>query len=122
MGILSDVKTILDALNIPCETGTMSDLAEDTYCVLVPIAESSLWGDDTIDTNVEECMISLYTKGNYITVKTNIIKALLEGGYTITDRRYIEYESTTHYYHYEIFVEHPYAFAEEEQNNESEEN
>lgn len=125
MGILSDLTSIFTALKIPCETGKMSSVAADTYVVLVPIAEESLWGDDTIDINVEECMISLYTKFNYKTIKKTIIDTLLSGGYTITDRRYVEYEEDTMYYHYEIYVEHPYPYEppeeeDEEENSESE--
>ena len=118
MCILNELKEILDGLGIPNETGRMSSAAPDTYCVLVPESEDSLWADDVIDTDVEECMISLFAKGNYVNVKNRIIQKLVADGYTVTDRRYIEYEDDTGYFHYCITVEHPYPYILSEEKRE----
>ena len=118
MGILSEIKTLLNGLSIPCETGRMSSPAPDEYCVLVPLGEESLWGDDTIDTDVEECIISVFTKGNYINLKKMIIRALLSNVFAVTGRGYIGYEDDTGYFHYEITVEHPYPYNEENESKE----
>ena len=113
MGILSEIKKVLDTLHIPCETGRMSSPVPDGYCVLVPLGEDSLWGDDTIDTDVEECIVSVFTKGNYIKMKNTLIRALLLNGFTVTGRAYIGYEEDTGYFHYEITAAHEYPFSEE---------
>ncbi len=120
MGILNELTSIFSSLSIPCETGRMSSPAPDTFCVLIPVGESSLWGDDGIDVNVEECVISLFTKENYIALKNRIISALLACGFTVNDRRYIEYEEDTGYFHYEITVESPYPFTANYESEEKE--
>ena len=48
--------------------------------------------------------MSLYSQGNYMKDKNAIVKALLAHDFTITDRRYIGYETETGYHHYNVDV------------------
>ena len=78
MNILSEVKSIIETLNIPVETGTFSDKAPDEYIVLVPLADSfPLNADDEPQTDKQELRISIFTKGNYIRLKNRIVFFIL---------------------------------------------
>jgi ribose 5-phosphate isomerase RpiB len=61
---------------------------------------------------VSEVRISLFSKGNYIQRKNQIVKALLAGDLTITDRRYIGHEDDTSYHHYAIDVAKNYELED----------
>ena len=56
--------------------------------------------------------LSLYVQGNYIRRKNAIVKALLAADFTITDRRFVGYETDTKYYHVNIDVAKSYAQEE----------
>jgi len=118
MNILSEVKTILASLNIPIETGVFKDTAPTSYIVLVPLSDSyPLNADDTPQTDEQELRISLFTKGNYISIKNQIVARLVTNYFTITDRRYNGYDTETGYYQYTIDVAKIYEIEtiEEEQ-------
>ena len=78
MNILSEVKSIIETLNIPVETGVFSDKAPDEYIVLVPLADSfPLNADDEPQTDKQELRISIFTKGNYIRLKNRLTGRLI---------------------------------------------
>ena len=105
MSLLSDLTAILAPLNIPIETGVFKDKAPDTYLVLVPMSDSfTLHADNAPGIDIQEVRISIYTKGNYSTLKNNIVQALLSADLTITGRNYIGYETDTGYHHYNVDV------------------
>ena len=113
MNLLSDLKTILSALEIPVETGVFSDQAPDRYLVLVPLDEEfGYFADDLPCTDVQRVRMSLYTKGNYLKLKNRVIRSLLNADMTITDRRYLGFEPDTKYHHYNIDVENVYETEE----------
>ena len=113
MSLLSDLTAILAPLNIPIETGVFKDKAPDTYLVLVPMSDSfSLHADNVPGVDIQEVRISIYTKGNYSTLKNNIVQALLSADLTITGRNYIGYETDTGYHHYNVDVANYYEMEE----------
>lgn len=113
MSILSDLINTLKPLNVPIETGVFTDKAPNKYIVLTPIDEYFLlFGDNAPLVDISSVRISLYTKGNYLSLKNSIVKALINDGYTLTNRQYIGYETETMYHHYNIDVENYYETEE----------
>ena len=105
MSILADIQTVVKNLNIPVETGVFSDTPPEKYMVVVPLEDTfDLHADNAPGYDVQEARISLFSKSNYISEKNKLVKALLSADFTITDRRYIGYETDTGYHHYAVDV------------------
>lgn len=114
MSLLSELTSLLDGQNVPVETGVFSDPAPDRYAVLTPIVDTyDLFSDNAPGQDVEEVRISLFDKGNYLSVKRRIEKALLSAEITITERRYVDRDDNTGYHHYAIDVAKNYEIQEE---------
>ena len=113
MSILADLNTALSALDLPIETGVFKDEAPDRYLVIVPMVDSfALHADNSPGVDVQEVRLSLYSKGNYIKDKNTLVKTLLSNDFTVTDRRYIGYETETGYHHYAVDVAKHYQMEE----------
>ena len=113
MTILAEINTLLSEMSIQAETGKLSDKALDEYVVLVPISDNfSFFCDDMPKYETSEVRLSIFTKGNYINFKNKIVKGLLDKNFTITDKRYVEYENDTGYHHYNIDVAKYYEMEE----------
>lgn len=113
MSVLSDINATLEPLGIPLETGVFKDEAPNKYIVVVPMADSfELHADNTPGYDVQEARISLYAKGSYTKDKNAIVRTLLGADFTITDRRYIGYETETGYFHYNVDVAKHYEMEE----------
>ena len=109
MNLLLELHTILADCGVPVETGVFSDKAPDTYLVITPLSDSfALHADDQPGMDVHEARLSLYCTGNYLRVKNALVRALLAAEITITDRRYIGFETDTGYHHYAIDVAKSY--------------
>lgn len=105
MSILSELKILAQALEIPAETTAFTETAPDCYLILTPIVDTyPLFGDNAPLVDMNEVRLSLYCRGNFLEVKRTLEGALLDSGFTITDRRYIGYESDTKYHHIAIDV------------------
>jgi len=105
MSMLQELNMIVENAGLPVETGVFSGIAPDEYVVVTPASERfDLFSDNAPGMNIEEVRLSLYTKGSYIEKKDMLARMLLTAGFTITDRRYIEHEDDTGYYHYAIDV------------------
>lgn len=112
MSLLQEINTLLSPL-IPVETGIFSDTAPDRYLVITPLADTfELYTDDKPKNEIQEARLSLYDKGNYMSLKNQIVRALLDADFTITDRRYIGHEDDTGYHHYAIDVAKSYELEE----------
>ena len=112
MSILAELNTLLSP-TLPVETGVFSEKPPDEYLVLTPMTdEFPLFGDNTPIIDLSEVRISLFSKGNYLQRKRQITLTLLDADFTITDRRYIGYESDTGYHHYAIDVAKSYELEE----------
>ena len=113
MSVLADIQSALSALDIPVETGVFSDAAPAKYIVVVPIVDTfDLHADNAPGIDVQEARLSLYAQGNYMADKNAIVKMLLGADFTITDRRYIGYETETGYHHYAVDVAKHYEMEE----------
>lgn len=105
MSILSRLNSLLTNLQIPVETGTFSKNAPDEYVVITPLTDTfEVHADNRPHFEVQEARLSLFSKNNYLLRKNQIVSALLDNDFTVTDRRYIGYENDTGYYHYVIDV------------------
>ena len=113
MSVLADIQTALADLNIPVETGVFTDKAPAKYIVVIPVADTfDLHADNAPGIDVQEARLSLYVQGNYMADKKALVKTLLGADFTITDRRYIGYETETGYHHYAVDVAKHYEMEE----------
>ena len=113
MSLLSELNTIAESCGVPVETGIFSDVAPDTYLVLTPLSDSfDLHADNQPSVDVQEIRPSLFCKENYTKIKNQLVKAVLNADMTITDRRYIGFETDTGYHHYAIDVAKSYVWEE----------
>ena len=103
MSILSDLVSIMDALDIPVETGVFSGKPPDVYVVLTPLADTfEMYADNTPQYETQEARISLFSKGNYFRLKLQIVNAVLESDLSVTNRRYIGHDDQTGVHHYVV--------------------
>lgn len=110
MSILEELNTLLEPI-LPIETGVFSKVPPDKYVIITPMADSfELFADNKPGLEVQEVRLSLYAKGNYLTVKNKIVRSLLSADFTITDRRYIGHEDDTGYHHYAIDVAKEFVY------------
>ena len=113
MSLLSELNTIAGGCGIPVETGVFTDPAPDTYLVLTPLSDSfDLHADNQPSIDVQEVRLSLFCKENNTKIKNRLVKAVLNADMTITDRRYIGFETDTGYHHYAIDVAKSYTWEE----------
>ena len=105
MNILEELNVLFDGLDIKVETGIFSNIAPDEYVVVTPMADGfPLFADNLPEYDQQEARLSIYSKGNYLALKSQIIGALLSADFTITARQYIGHEDDTSYHHYAIDV------------------
>lgn len=103
MSLLSELKTIIEARDIPVETGVFSSLAPDVYVVLTPMTDTlSAYADNYPQFEIQEVRVSLYDKGNYNATQRALTSDFLDAGITITDRRYIGREDDSGYNHFAV--------------------
>lgn len=109
MNALNELNAILDGMNIPVETGVFSNKAPDTYVVLTPLIDVfDIYADNRPEVDIQEVRLSLFTKNNYLNRVTDIVVALFNADFTITEKRYIDHEDDTGYHHYAIDVAKEY--------------
>ena len=112
MNLLQTLTALLSDL-LPVETGLFSDTAPEQYLVLTPLADSfAVHADNTPQAEVQEVRLSLFAQGNYLAIKNQIVRRLLDAELTITDRRYLGHEDTTGYHQYAIDVAKEYEWEE----------
>ena len=110
MSILEELTRLLDSLGIAVETGIFSGVAPDEYVVITPLSEIfELYADNLPRAETQEARLSLYSRGNYQRRKNQIVRALLGADFTITERRYLEYEGDTGYHAYYVDVAKNYT-------------
>ena len=113
MSLLLELNTIAGGCGIPVETGVFTDPAPDTYLVLTPLSDTfDLHADDHPGIDTQEVRLSLFCRENYMKIKNTLVRALLAADVTVTDRRYIGFETDTGYHHYAIDVAKSYVWEE----------
>lgn len=91
------------------------DNAPDMYTVITPLSDVfDLHADNAPHIDIQEARISIFTKANYVELKNAITKALLQNGFTITDRRYLGFETGAGYHHYAVDAAKHYEYDMEE--------
>ena len=112
MSFLSELTALVSPL-IPVETGVFSETPPDRYAVITPMVDTfELYTDDKPRHEIQEARLSLFDKGNYMAMKNQIVRNLIDADFTITDRRYIGHEDDTGYHHYAIDVAKNYELEE----------
>ena len=100
MSLLLELKTVIEAVGLPVETGVFSDEPPDESVVVTPLADTyELHADNLPEYETQEARLSLFSRGNYLKRKKQLSKALLAADFTITDRRYIGHEDDTGQFH-----------------------
>lgn len=113
MSILEDLNKDLKELDIYIEVASLSVKAPDSYIILTPIYDDyEIFADNLPLRSIESVRISLFSKGNYLALKKRLESLLLKKDYTVSSRKYINFEPDTKYYHYAIDVEKDYEVEE----------
>lgn len=113
MSLLSDLTTIAANAGIAVETGVFQDSAPEEYLVLTPLSDTfDIFADNDPGIDVQEVRVSLFTTGSYPKRKNSLIRAFLAADLTITDRRYLGYDTETGYHNYAIDVANYYEMEE----------
>jgi len=103
MSILHELNLTLGILDISVETGVFKGKAPDEYLVITPLVDTfGFYADNRPRYEVQEVRISLFSKNNYLKRKNQIVNALLDNDFIISDRRYIGFEENTGYHHFVI--------------------
>lgn len=112
MSFLSELTALLSPL-VPIETGVFSSPPPERYLVITPMADTfELYADNLPSHEMQEARLSLFDKGSYTALKTQIVRALIAADFTITDRRYVGHEDDTGFHHYAIDVAKHYDVEE----------
>lgn len=113
MSLPSELKSIIEGVGLPLETGVFTNAPPEEYVVITPLVDTyELHADNLPNYETAEARLSLFSKGNYLKRKKQLSSALLKADFTITDRRYIGYENDTGYHHYAIDVAKLYELEE----------
>lgn len=102
--LLEHLTTTCEAQGLPVRVGLYTETPlPEAFVVLTPLVDTlAMYGDNTPGAQIEEARLSLYARGNYLTLRDQLTAALLAGGVTITSRSYIGFEDETSYHHYAI--------------------
>lgn len=112
MNALSELIALLSPI-LPIESISFTRTPPPKYAVLIPLLDEDVcFCSDFPDYEQQEVRISLYTKDNYIKLKNRIVQLLRRSDFTITEKRFIDYEADTGYYHYAIDVAKIYETEE----------
>ena len=104
--LLEQLTMIADKLGLPFEVGLYTTTpAPETYLVATPLTDVlDVFADNQPSVEVEEVRLALFTRGNYLDLRSRITRALLDTGLTITARTYVGFEADTGFHHYAIDV------------------
>jgi hypothetical protein len=102
--ILTQLTALLTPI-LPVETGIFSGKAPDEYIVITPMADVfELHADNLPQAETQEARLSLFSKGNYVQRKNQIVSALLAADFPITARLYNGFDGETNYHGYTVDV------------------
>ncbi|MBP3479528.1 MAG: hypothetical protein J6K03_08645 [Oscillospiraceae bacterium] len=113
MSLLSDLTAIAANAGIAVETGVFQAAPPEEYLVLTPLSDTfDIFADNDPGVDVQELRVSLFTTGNYTKRKNALIRDFLAADLTITDRRYLGYDTETGYHNYAMDVANYYEMEE----------
>jgi hypothetical protein len=95
----------LKPINIPVSINENVDKKAESFIIIIPLYDGfDVFADNMPGVEINEIELAVYSKGNYLKLVKDISALLLGTGFTITGRRYIEYEKDTKLHHYIIDV------------------
>jgi len=107
--ILKDIQAALTSTGLPVETGIFNGKPPEAYLVITPMNDLfELYADNLPQHEIQEARLSLFTKHNYMARKNEIVRLLIAGDFTITDRRYMGLERDTSFHHFAIDIAKEY--------------
>ena len=113
MSITAALDALITSLGLPVETGVFSGKAPEEYVVVTPLADTfPLHCDNQPEYETQEVRLSLFCRGNYLARKRQIVRALIQAGFTITDRHYAGREDDTGYHNYSVDLSQTYRLEE----------
>lgn len=99
------IRDTLQSLNIPVSINENVDKNAVSFIIIIPLYDGfDVFADNKPSIEVSEVELSIYSKGNYLKLVKDISVLLIDAGFTITNRRYLEYEKDTKLHHYIIDV------------------
>lgn len=105
MSIYELIKNTLEPLNISVTVNENIDKSVEQYVTMIPLYDGfDVFADNKPVMDFSEVELAVYSKGNYLKLVKDITALLIDEGFTITNRRYIEYEKDTKLHHYIIDV------------------
>lgn len=105
MSIYELIINTLESLNIPVSINENVEKNTGSYIILIPLYDGfDVFADNKPGIEVSEVQLAIYSKGNYLKLAKDISVLLIDAGFTITNRRYIEFEKDTKFHHYIIDV------------------
>jgi hypothetical protein len=108
--ILTELNDVLDALEIPVTTGVFSDTPPPEYMVITPLSDRfGYHADDKPEIDIQEVRLSLFCRENYTERVHQLTDILIVSDFTITDRKFVGYDTSNDFYHYSIDVEKYYG-------------
>jgi hypothetical protein len=114
MSLLAELNTIITNLGLPVETGVFSGVPPDEYVVLTPLTDGfSLFADNAPQCETQEVRVSIFSKGNYRQRAKQITAAMMAADITVTERRYVGYETDTKYHNYCVDTAREYELRED---------
>ena len=73
MSLLSELKTVIEAVGLPVETGVFSDEPPEEYVVVTPLADTyELHADNLPEYETQEARRCLCSRGNYLKRKKQL--------------------------------------------------
>ncbi len=105
MSIFEMIINTLKPLNIPVAMTESIDKQLKKYIVMKPVQEDFIaYADNKPNMEVVQAELSLYSKENFIDLAREITNTLIEAGFTIKNRKYMDYNQETKLHHYVIYV------------------
>jgi hypothetical protein len=101
----------LKPLNISVTINQNADKSANKYVTLIPLYDGfDEYADNKPTIDIKEVEIAIYSKGNYLELVEQITRYLIDDEFTITNRKYIEYEEDTKLHHYVIDVSMEFCY------------
>lgn len=111
MSILSELNSLMEALQIPDESTVYSNDPPEQYVVLTPLYDDfDYFADNLPQYEICEVRLTLFSKTNYLKTKSRIVDSLIDNGFTITLKQYVGRDDDTGYHNYTIDVQKPYSY------------
>jgi hypothetical protein len=105
MTFLEELNTILTAIDVPLGFGVFPEHAGSQFIVYYPMDDQTALSADDDQTLIErhEARIGIYVRNaDYEPLKNTVKAALIQKDFTVTSSRYVDFENSTGYHHYNI--------------------